>query len=485
MGGVQGSGSRSRAWIARVEGERQHGSRIFGARSFAGGHGREDGHDAEQAMETQSLGPARALFTQPCLRADRRRFAGNWQATRTTSCMLWMSAPPAVSASARRGAQAALLGVAIFAATPARAAPLDAVAVERWFDPADGSPADGWLGPIGPTALYTPAELPTEGRAGHGLWLAVSGGVTRSPGERQRIFGLLELGVGLDDWVGERAPDRRSDDSDAPGDGRSEAGARGELEGLGDERRMPVAGAGGALAENPRAPLRRSLSDDALPERVASAGAPLEPRLTPLAPSAAPAPAGLPPRPRCSDPRSCDPAVLAALARAAVDAALRVQGGGVELRRLDGMAARSRAAASLPEVRLGAGTSRDESLRLAPTAADPARFTRDGGRDLWFEARLTWRLDSAIFARDELAVMRLRAQQREETARLTADVLEALVSWQRARLVLVSDKAPPDERDAAAVRQFGAVARLDVLTDGWFSRELARAGQIGARAVWP
>jgi len=212
--------------------------------------------------------------------------------------------------------------------------------------------------------------------------------------------------------------------------------------------------------------------------------------------AASPAPSGLsargavdddvawpPPLPGCSAARSCDPAVLMPLARAAVAVALRVQGGQAELRRLDGMAARSRAAASLPEVRLGAGTSRDESLRLTPTAADPARFTRDGGRDLWLEARLTWRLDGAIFARDEIAIMRLRAQQRDELARLVGEVLEALVAFERARLRLASDLSTSDERDQARVVQFGALARLDLLTDGWFSRRLERAESSGRDAV--
>jgi hypothetical protein len=188
---------------------------------------------------------------------------------------------------------------------------------------------------------------------------------------------------------------------------------------------------------------------------------------------------------RCADPRSCDPASAAKLARAVVAEALRVQGSARELSRLDGMAARSRAAASLPEVRLGAGTSRDESLRQNPTVADPARYTRDGGRDLWLEARLTWRLDGAIFASDEIAIMRLRAQQREDATRLSRDVLEALIDWQRARLVLASELAPPEERELGALRQFGAVARLDVLTDGWFSRYLAQPRQSPAESLGP
>jgi hypothetical protein len=51
--------------------------------------------------------------------------------------------------------------------------------------------------------------------------------------------------------------------------------------------------------------------------------------------------------------------------------------------------------------------------------------------------------------------------------------------------VLASDEALPDERDAAAVRQFGAVARLDVLTDGWFSETLARSRAAGAGVAGP
>jgi hypothetical protein len=175
----------------------------------------------------------------------------------------------------------------------------------------------------------------------------------------------------------------------------------------------------------------------------------------------------------------------ARLARALVAEALRVQGSAAELRRLDGMASRSRAAASLPEVRLGAGTASDESLRMNPTLSDPARFTRDGGRDMWLEARLTWRLDSAIFARDEIAIMRLRAQRQEESSRLAREVLEALVEWRKAALVQASPLVLPEEREAASVRQFGAVARLDVLTDGWFSRYLERWGPSAGLGRWP
>jgi hypothetical protein len=327
------------------------------------------------------------------------------------------------------------------------------------FEPSEPAAGEPWLSPLGRTAQYPGAE-PLGG--GRGLWLGVSGGIASSPGERRRVFGLLELGVGLDELVGGRMPSFAETEV--------EASFWPEAAGPGEADRVE------ALTETPRAPLRRSLEasgGDAFPSPPSGSSASAQRVSAP------------PRRAACPDARSCDPAVMAQLARAAVTEALRVRGGGAELRRLDGMAARSRAAASLPEIRLGAGTSRDESLRLTPTAADPGRFTRDGGRDLWLEARLTWRLDSAIFARDEIAIMRLRAQQRDEASRLTEDVLEALVNWQRARGVLASDEALPDERDAAAVRQFGAVARLDVLTDGWFSETLARSRAAGAGVAGP
>jgi len=331
----------------------------------------------------------------------------------------------------------------------------------------DAATSEGWLAPLGPTALVASTRAETPRR----LWLGVGAGVAATPGERERVFAQVELGLGLDTWLGEREaatpagdlePDRREGDALAP------------------DALAPDAPMSGALMPNmpgPASPLVASLG--AQPSAIWAALGP--------AGSAVPAPPPPGPRhqPRCLDARTCDPASAAVLARAVVAEVLRVHGSARELSRLDGMVSRSRAAASLPEVRLGAGTSRDESLRQNPTLADPSRYSRDGGRDLWLEARLTWRLDSAIFASDEIAIMRLRAQQREDTARLARDVLEALIDWQRARLLLDGEAVLPEERDAAALRQFGAVARLDVLSDGWFSRYLARASRSVGESPGP
>jgi hypothetical protein len=350
-------------------------------------------------------------------------------------------------------------------------------------DPPNRVSSDPWLAPRGPTVLFDtpdPSGSP-DTRANsaeplgsrRGLWLGVSGGFSSSPGERQRIFGLVELGIGLDVWVGARTPALGAP-SDEPGGDEPDVARATVFPGQ-SPAPSPPAPFASSPPEPPdsggrggRAPLRQALAADAAMAPASE---------TTVTPALIPLPSG--------DTRSSGPAVLAALARAAVAEARRIGGAGAELRRLDGMASRSRAAASLPEVRLGAGTSRDESLRLQPTLTDPGRFTRDGGRDLWLEARLTWRLDSAIFASEEIAIMRLRAQRREEAARLAADVLEALVDWQRARLSLASETALPEERDAATVRHFGAVARLDLLTDGWFSRQLERGRPPADSAPWP
>jgi hypothetical protein len=162
-----------------------------------------------------------------------------------------------------------------------------------------------------------------------------------------------------------------------------------------------------------------------------------------------------------------------ALARATLLAALKVADAAAPPARLDSLLTRTRSAASLPELRLAAGTSRDQSLRLTPTVTDPAKFTQDGGRDLWFEARMTWHLERAIFSRDEIAIERLKAQALEQRQRLLRQVLDALMVWQRARQAQRSELVGEEEREKAALRELEAVLRLDAWTEGWFSRHLA------------
>jgi hypothetical protein len=361
-------------------------------------------------------------------------------------------------------------------------------AAEVLVDGADG--ADGADNTDGVEST-TPGRASGLGARRRGLWFGISGGVAVSPGERQRVLGLLELGLSLDAWLGSGALSSASEPEagdDAPGQARaidmdsSEAAAPalsaavattpGGAAGPRLLPRVALDRVGGRAPARPSSATPRSAASLLAAPASSLLASPIWPAGAPPAGSGVPAPL----RGQPATARSLDPAFAAALARAAVNEALRIQGSGSELRRLDSMASRSRAAASLPEVRVGAGSSRDESQRLSPTLSDPAHFSRDGGRDLWMEARLTWRLDSAIFAKDEIAIMRLRAQQREGAAQLAREVLDALLDWQRARLLLASPLASAEERDAATVRHFGAVARLDIFTDGWFSRQLARFG---------
>lgn len=179
-----------------------------------------------------------------------------------------------------------------------------------------------------------------------------------------------------------------------------------------------------------------------------------------------------PPRPLPA-PHTAAVTLSPSLARATLLAALKVADAAAPPGRLDSLLTRTRTAASLPELRLAAGTSRDQSLRLTPTVADPAKFTQDGGRDLWFEARLTWHLERAIFSRDEIAIERLKAQALEQRQRLLRQVLDALMVWQRARQAQGSELVGEEEREKAALRELEALLRLDALTDGWFSRHLA------------
>ncbi|HEU4576650.1 MAG TPA: hypothetical protein VFS67_00250, partial [Polyangiaceae bacterium] len=129
---------------------------------------------------------------------------------------------------------------------------------------------------------------------------------------------------------------------------------------------------------------------------------------------------------------------------------------------------------------LGAGSSRDQSLRFSPTLTDPGKFTRDGGHDLWFEARLTWRLEHLVFSHDEIAIQRLKAQRLETRQRLLRQVLEALVDWQRARQAQRSELLEEEQRLALELRELDALLRLDAWTDGWFSRHLERTSGLVA-----
>ncbi|HEU4411685.1 MAG TPA: DUF4912 domain-containing protein [Polyangiaceae bacterium] len=152
-------------------------------------------------------------------------------------------------------------------------------------------------------------------------------------------------------------------------------------------------------------------------------------------------------------------------------AALRAAGlaGGVDAR-LDGIAARARASALLPELRLRALQNNDQALRLSYADADPYRTQTSGGSALLLEARATFRLDRLLYADDEVAVERLRGDVREQRQRLLLKLAEAVGAWQRAQAALFDPDASPRERAAALGQAAGASALLDALSAGAWSR---------------
>jgi len=194
-------------------------------------------------------------------------------------------------------------------------------------------------------------------------------------------------------------------------------------------------------------------------------------------PSAATVPPGGPAAPRAAptDPatRRARLSILldAGLAQKTVRAALRAAGFGRNSRRLDSLAARAKASAVLPDLRLRGGRSTDESIRWSPTADDPQRFTQAGSAELFFDIQLTWRLDRLVFHSTELRVEQLRRQRALAKARLVQRVLDALFAWQRARTKLADATLLPEEEAEVALRQIEAEAVLDVLTAGWFTRQ--------------
>lgn len=161
----------------------------------------------------------------------------------------------------------------------------------------------------------------------------------------------------------------------------------------------------------------------------------------------------------------------AAFISAAVRAALRAQKATEREERLDSLRARSRASAALPELRLGAGRSTDQSVRLAPTNDDPYRYTQAGGADLWLEARVSWQLDRLLFAREELSIEQLRNTHYQAKAKRVQVVIDALFAWQKALLEAQDPERSAQEQLLAQLRAAHQAALVDILTGGWFSEK--------------
>lgn len=162
------------------------------------------------------------------------------------------------------------------------------------------------------------------------------------------------------------------------------------------------------------------------------------------------------------------------LARGVVRAAIALLRDGGAADRLDGLATRARASALLPEIRVRIGHDVDEGATVSPTEYDPTRVTSSGGSSLWVEGRATFRLDRLVFADDEVAIERMRADREKEERALTDRILALLEKWQAAEMAMADPGVvDPDVRARADVARIASAAALDVLSGGWFSAHLA------------
>jgi hypothetical protein len=133
---------------------------------------------------------------------------------------------------------------------------------------------------------------------------------------------------------------------------------------------------------------------------------------------------------------------------------------------LSDLAARARASALAPEVRLRAYRSIDAGARLyrAEDTADKATVT-DGTQNV-FEARLSWRLDRLVFADEEVAIERIRLERTELKQRIAGKIVELAIRWQRARRAANDPELLPAERDEAAIVAVECLLGLEALTGG-------------------
>ncbi|HET9959763.1 MAG TPA: hypothetical protein VFQ61_34960 [Polyangiaceae bacterium] len=164
-------------------------------------------------------------------------------------------------------------------------------------------------------------------------------------------------------------------------------------------------------------------------------------------------------------------------------AALRKRGDVSIAQRLEAMAARARSSAALPELMLRALRSTDESLRLSPSASSAWDFTHTGGAGWVFEARATWKLDRLVFADEELAIERLRAEREAARERLVGSVLKYFSRWLVARARLANPSLEPERLLVLEAELAFCASALDTLTGGAFKAELERRSARGGAAA--
>ena len=182
--------------------------------------------------------------------------------------------------------------------------------------------------------------------------------------------------------------------------------------------------------------------------------------------------------PRRAPTKAAPPIIItSAIARATVGAAWRASGMGDDGRFVN-LASRARSSALLPEIRLRMLHTTQDSVAGGDVTTSPSLYS---GNRTFLEARATFKLDRLVFADEEIAVERLRADRLVERLRLANHALEALSKWQRARVDFLAAPVESVERIEAELRMLEAAGALEVMTAGWFAAWLA--GQSLAEPV--
>jgi hypothetical protein len=139
---------------------------------------------------------------------------------------------------------------------------------------------------------------------------------------------------------------------------------------------------------------------------------------------------------------------------------------------LNSLSDRARWSAWLPDVQLRGGRSTDQTLRLTTTEADPGRYQVVGGDGVRYEGQVRWSFSQLVFARDELAVARLRGTLDSEKRKRQHHAMDSLGKWFAAWMTAASETAEPSSRRKAWVTEKTLRAELDWLSRGWFSTQV-------------
>lgn len=302
-------------------------------------------------------------------------------------------------------------------------------------------PTDDVLTPLDASEVRRDVRFESYEEPGDGapLWLSVVGGLALDQ-KGYEGSAVLSIGGALDRFARGPAPSRAKEHDDP-------------AKSQGSARPSPPA----RTPDATKAKLAHRSGDDDAPTSAETDGA------TPAAP---------PSRPAENEPPPVSPRLDGAFARGLVRAARARAREHETDERLDALATRARVSGLLPEVRVRVARVTSGTQALSPTEYDPTRVTASDGSGLWLEGRATFRLDRLVFADDEIALERLRAERDRMDRALVADVLAELALYQRGAARAADPTLADDDRVTGEITSFSAAAALDVLSDGWFSAHL-------------